>query len=309
VFRVITLFLIFVPLVASEPTPAPESEPGSEPIKMWDGLPLLPSAEEGRVAGPSYIYAAKVPFSAAEAFYAETLKAEGWTVSVKLRSEKGMFGGPVVSLEAERGEKRAGIIIVYSTADERTLVTLASFASKQEADVSVGPDASLKWAEFTSAPGRFTIMFPGSPEEVQQDISTPAGLLILHIHSLIVDGEYSVTWGDYPFNPSERGTLDKFLDTVVHGAVAETGNTLVSQSKSEVGGYPCRDLHEREQSGRTMHAKVCIVGSRHYQVAITYPRLPAEAKDVETRWEQVSSRFLASFRLLSKGTKESNGKH
>ena len=123
-FRVITLLLVLVPLIASEPTPAPESEPGSESIKMWNGLPLLPNAEEGREAGLGYLYGAKVSFSAAEAFYAETLKAEGWTVSVKLRSEKGMFGGPVVSLEADRSEKRASVIIAYSTKDEQSLVML-----------------------------------------------------------------------------------------------------------------------------------------------------------------------------------------
>lgn len=171
--------------------------------------------------------------------------------------------------------------------------------SAMEVASSFEPDASLVWAEFSSASGRFTVAFPGTPRESRQELPAPGESIVLHTVHLLADAEYSVMWSDYPFDPSTKGPIDKFLDTIVSGGVAESGNDLLVQSKSEVSGYPCRDLREREQVGKTMRAKICIVGPRLYQVAITYPALPLGAKETEERWEHVSDRFLTSFKYLA----------
>jgi len=166
------------------------------------------------------------------------------------------------------------------------------------ASQTLAPDSSATWSEFLSHDGGFVILFPGQSTASQQNIAMPGQSVTLHIQRLVADAEYSVMWADYPFNLTDPATLDRFLDLQVAGALAQSGNTLVSQAKSGLDGHACRDLHERETSGKTLHAKMCLVGRRQFQVAITYPSMAAAPDGAEAKWEDISRRFLDSFRLL-----------
>ena len=103
-----------------------ESSSMGTPVPMWEDLPVMSEAIEGRPTGSSYIYAANVTLDEAETYYTEQLNANGWALSKRQTSETSLFGGPAVILDFERGQEQANVMLIFSTTDNNTLIMLTS---------------------------------------------------------------------------------------------------------------------------------------------------------------------------------------
>ncbi|MCC6146911.1 MAG: hypothetical protein IT308_05025 [Anaerolineaceae bacterium] len=108
-------------------THAPTGETSSgmgTPIPEWEGVPVIPGANEGTPSGPGYLYSVDIPIEEAEQFYLEKMGNGGWSFTNSQRSETGLFGGPTIVMNFQRGSEAYNIMLVFSANDNYTMVLL-----------------------------------------------------------------------------------------------------------------------------------------------------------------------------------------
>jgi len=108
----------------SAPTTATDLSSMGTPIPEWDGVQIMPGANEGRPAGFSYVYSVDVPVDEAETFYVEQMESDGWTLSNRQASETSLYGGPATILDFERDDEAFNIMLIFSTTNNYTMVML-----------------------------------------------------------------------------------------------------------------------------------------------------------------------------------------
>jgi hypothetical protein len=146
------------------------------------------------------------------------------------------------------------------------------------------------WKPYTSAPGRYTALFPAPPQESSRSVPSVAGPVDMQIASaeLVLDRHetiFMVMYNDLP-----RALVGADPKTMLDGAVegvAKKG-TLVSENDIELEGrYPGREIVVAVvEDGDTMHLtdRVYVVNDRMYQELVSAD--PASA-----------AKFLDSFTL------------
>ena len=105
------------------PTIGTESDMGT-PASGWEGIPVIPGANEGEPAGFGYLYSVNVTVDEAEQFYMEAMESDGWTLSNRQTSETSMFGGSATILDFERDGEAVNIMLIFSSTDGFTMVML-----------------------------------------------------------------------------------------------------------------------------------------------------------------------------------------
>jgi len=117
----------FTPEPESTPTFMPTTETDSNmgtPIPDWEGIPVIPGANEGQPAGLGYLYSVNVTIEEAEQFYTEKMEADGWSLSNRQTSETSMFGGPATILDFQRNNEAVNVMLIFSTNENYTMVML-----------------------------------------------------------------------------------------------------------------------------------------------------------------------------------------
>lgn len=161
-------------------------------------------------------------------------------------------------------------------------------------------DLAARWKEFSSAEGKFTIQFPGTPYQSSLAVNLSLKELTFHIIGYQSFGLYSVMYLDYP-DSLDPGTLKTFLDDLRIGeleASTELGMkaTVLSETDAIVGGYPGRFLVAELSDKRIYRRKMFLVKGRIYIIMATAPKddLKTPASNVS---EALSMRFINSFSL------------
>jgi len=171
---------------------------------------------------------------------------------------------------------------------------------------TVVPEARMEsWKSFSSAEGSFSIDFPGSPTLSTEEANTPAGKFVLHKCSVSTLAQYGVMYSDYPMKKESADEANKLLNDGAKAAVANLHSELLSLAEITVQGNLGRLLKERMHDGSIMYAKMILVGSRLYQIAVTLPRKDIVNSEPYSVYEDAASRFLDSFKLMS--TDETEG--
>lgn len=153
------------------------------------------------------------------------------------------------------------------------------------------------WKEYSSAEGRFSILFPGMPKEEVQSIDLQGGQFRIHVHNLKAFAEYGVIYADYPIPVGDPDIAKQVLDNGAKGAVAEVQSELLSVTEISIDGYPGRLLRERLPDGKVLKAKMYLVGQRLYQIAVTLPGADS-TPDNGKSYEKFADKFLDSFKLI-----------
>ena len=153
------------------------------------------------------------------------------------------------------------------------------------------------WKQFSSAEGRFAILFPGMPKESAEAVETPGGPVPIHKITLRTFAEYGVIYADYPMQINDPAMANRILDNGAKGAVAEVGAQLLSMTEISLAGQPGRLLKERMRDGHIMRVKMYLVGQRLYQVAITTPVEEGASPETVRFYEATASMFLDTFTL------------
>jgi hypothetical protein len=123
---------------------------------------------------------------------------------------------------------------------------------------------------YTSADGRYSVQFPGTPSESSSQISLgTSGSTTLYQANLDHGSvSYLVAWCDYPAGYLEsdpQTALAGFRDNIVK---AEKG-TLASDDAIDLNGVPGRAFSFTGQDGSTYSVHDFLSGQRLYQVVVT----------------------------------------
>jgi len=127
---------------------------------------------------------------------------------------------------------------------------------------------TVKWTTYSSAPGRFSMLFPGQPTLKEQPVDSAAGKLTNNI--LMASSGSSAFLASYADYPLVNDDLQAILDRVRDGAVSGIKGTLIKSTPITHKGYPGREF---QASGEGLLAtfRIYVVNNRLYQMVAVYP--------------------------------------
>ncbi len=149
-----------------------------------------------------------------------------------------------------------------------------------------------EWKTFTPKGGGFSMSFPGTPSQTKQSVKTPTGFVdvtVFVVEPKKGEGQYMVSYSDYPAAVLKAGTADKRLDNARDGAVFSLKGKLEEEKKIKLDDYPGRDLLIKTE-GRLVRTRIYTVKNRLYQTAVVGPAKLVQAKE--------TVQFLDSFKLI-----------
>jgi hypothetical protein len=161
-------------------------------------------------------------------------------------------------------------------------------------------DLAASWKEFSSAEGKFTVQFPGTPYQTSIPVNLNAKESTFHIISYQSSGVYSVMYLDYPESLDAEG-VKSFLDDLRSGELEMSDQlglnaTVVSETDITVGGYPGRFLVAEFSDNRVYRRKMLLVKGRVYVITATAPRDDPKSP-ANNDSEKLSMKFINSFSL------------
>ena len=125
-----------------------------------------------------------------------------------------------------------------------------------------GSESPLKhWERFTSEAGKFSILFPGTPEEKQQTSQSQFGKIEMHAFAAKKDTQnaYGVGYFDIPKVPDIKSYLDK-----VQALEAGAQGKIVSQKEIQMGNNSGREFEfiKGGKANYSVRARMIMVGQR-----------------------------------------------
>lgn len=157
----------------------------------------------------------------------------------------------------------------------------------------------VKWTEYTSDDGGFSVMMPGKDVETEKTTTySEAGPIDLYMHSVSRnDAFYMVSYNDMDFLEDIQMTAADMND-ILEGGVEGSKSTLpggkfIYRRNTSMSGNPGKEYRiegTKDDLDVVVFGKVYLVGTRLYQVVVTTLKSNAESEDI--------SKFMNSFRLL-----------
>jgi hypothetical protein len=159
------------------------------------------------------------------------------------------------------------------------------------ADLCQADDPKAK--DFASKEGKFSVAFPGKPEESTKEADSAAGKLTFTNYTYS-DGDSAllVMYCDYPADVRKQKGAEKVLDDARDGGVKSAKGKLTDEKKRTIGKdkNPGRELLIQLPDGKLyFRSRIYLVGDRLYQVIVVGPEKYATGKDADA--------FLDSFKL------------
>jgi hypothetical protein len=121
------------------------------------------------------------------------------------------------------------------------------------------------WKEFISEEGRFSILLPGTPEEVVRETDFPSGKTQGHYFNLRTYADFGFSYAQFPGTMETPELAKRFLDGSRARSIAGKGKLLEDQEIS-VDGHPGFFIKAEVTGGYIYRHKMFIVGSRSYQI-------------------------------------------
>jgi hypothetical protein len=147
-----------------------------------------------------------------------------------------------------------------------------------------------EWQRFESEQNRFSILFPGAPQEFAESVPTEVGTI--EAQSFVVqqgDGGFAVNVVHHPPEAVSASDPQTMLDAARDRAVANVSGELLEEKDVTLGGYPGREIQVEIADGQGMvRSRFYLVENRLYAVQ-TISQKPGASTDVD--------RFLDSFQL------------
>ncbi|MBN1457745.1 MAG: hypothetical protein JW912_07835 [Sedimentisphaerales bacterium] len=124
--------------------------------------------------------------------------------------------------------------------------------------------------DYQSSRGRFTVSFPGEPEEGVQTLTSHDGDFDLYMYNAGSKKiSFAVAYVDYPDSVFKKRSVKEMLDGAVDGAVNNVGGKLIDEIEVEYEGYPGREIEVSIASEKAIiRARIYLVDKRLYQLMV-----------------------------------------
>ncbi|PZD71677.1 hypothetical protein C1752_05045 [Acaryochloris thomasi RCC1774] len=159
----------------------------------------------------------------------------------------------------------------------------------------VACDSTLKWQDYASEAGGYTISMPGEAEEKTRKVPIPGGQeLDLKLADVeLSDAAYLVSYLDYPGNLLGKVDTQNLLSQSLQGAVKNSiQGEIVKEEATTVSDVPCRKFQAKgtvKSKDASAQGIFCLQKSRLYQVLAI-----GETKD---DFAPNADQFLTSFQI------------
>lgn len=126
------------------------------------------------------------------------------------------------------------------------------------------------WLPFTSEPGRFTVLLPGTPTDKTETFEDQPGPYTTHLYRLRDQGKvFLIAWADY--DPQFKFHGQSELEANRDWFVKDMNATLMNTRSLIVDTYSALEFRA-DTAEKTYYSRVFIVGRRPYQITIGYPK-------------------------------------
>lgn len=126
------------------------------------------------------------------------------------------------------------------------------------------------WQPFTSEPGRFTVLLPGTPTDKTETVDSEPGPYTTHLYRLRDQGKvYLIAWVDY--DPQFKFHGQSELEANRDWFVRDMNATLMNTRSLRLDEYQALEFRA-DTVEKTYFSRVYIVGRRPYQITIGYPK-------------------------------------
>lgn len=153
------------------------------------------------------------------------------------------------------------------------------------------------WKPFSSTPGGFTVLMPGTPTTNNTSVNTQIGSIPIQLFTVVRPKEavYLVAYSDLPSNiPQNSRDINQFLSEVASGFSQGAGGKLISEQNISLNNFPGKEIKLEFPQGVIAIGRIYIVNKRLYQVVVVTPR--------EGDLTQSINGFFNSFRLLNQSS-------
>ena len=191
--------------------------------------------------------------------------------------------------------------------------TCAASARAQVTARPVGPPApaaeydAKAWKEFVSPEGRFSVSVVAPMRLSKQQVDTAVGKIDNHLYvAATATGGYMVAYADFPPYPETPDAVAAILNGARDQILsADKSKKLLSEKEITLEGQAGREW--LVEDGKLLYrARTFMAKQRLYQVLLLAPlnvafksgRPNADANDFTDLYENMSRRFLDSFKLL-----------
>jgi hypothetical protein len=150
------------------------------------------------------------------------------------------------------------------------------------------------WKRFTSDEGKFSVWFPGTPEETNLFLDAPFGKVQEHIFyvNLNPENSYAVGYCNSPkFSEFSKSSESKeFLKKCQEVIAEQEGRRIVYQKEIMIKNYPARDFEYVEGGKGNYSARIryILVGDRIYAVFVVFLTANPHKLDRATFFESFS---------------------
>ena len=152
------------------------------------------------------------------------------------------------------------------------------------------------WKEYKADAGRFTILFPGTPQEETKRVKSERREVVAHVFKLHELADYAVMYFDnFVARDMNLEPTHKLLGATVQQLIAMSGAVLLRQSDIMLDGNPGLFVTLRLPDRSVMRLKLYAAGIRVYQIMITTPPEEDATEDQRRFYEATADKFLNSF--------------
>jgi hypothetical protein len=138
---------------------------------------------------------------------------------------------------------------------------------------------SPRWKTFTSEPGAFSILMPGTP--VIRQTETSAGSSKLRVDMVSTEGKngsaFLCSYLDYPSTPDPGPAFDATRD----GSLRAVQGRLVSERTITAGENPAREFQAELPSHDVIDGRYVLVGQRLFMLVVVSKAGARNAADVD----------------------------
>ncbi|HEY0097640.1 MAG TPA: hypothetical protein VGB76_01690, partial [Pyrinomonadaceae bacterium] len=154
------------------------------------------------------------------------------------------------------------------------------------------------WKVYKSEAGRFSVLFPGTPQEETDKLQSGVHEVPIHILKFNALAAYALMYLDSPaaFDLPPEATR-KMLDAHAKQAIATFQATTLQQKEVALDGHPGLAYMVRLPDGLIMRLRVYAVRSRLYQLMIVTPPEQGATDGQRRFYEATADKFLDSFKL------------
>jgi TonB family protein len=154
------------------------------------------------------------------------------------------------------------------------------------------------WREYKSGAGRFSILFPGTPQEKTEQLNSNGRKVPVRIFKLSGLADYTVMYHDSPppvdMNPEARRNM---LNSFVKQATERFQAALLEQKEATLDGQMGLSAKLRLADHSIMRLQLYAIGIRIYQLMIKTPPEQGATEDQRRFYEATADKFLNSFKL------------